>query len=86
MNKIQAMILSALVMTGCASAPTPAVVRVEVPVLVTCKISTPDKPNYAVDALPIGADIWDKMSALRADRITRKAYEAELEAAINSCQ
>lgn len=73
-------------LTGCASAPVPAVVKVEVPVLVKCKIKEPDVPNYAVDALPIGADIWDKMAALRADRITRQAYEKELEAAINSCQ
>lgn len=99
MKKIQAMmhyayaaaivagsLLVVLALPGCASSPVPAVVRVEVPVPVKCVIKAPDVPHYAVDDLPIGADIWNKMAALRADRITRKAYEAELEAAINSCQ
>lgn len=79
-------ILVSISLTACSTNKVPAVVRVEVPVPVPCSIKAPDVPDYAVDALPIGADIWDKMAALRADRVTRKAYEEELEAAIKSCQ
>ena len=79
-------IVLVLMLAGCATQPTPAVVKVDVPVPVKCTITPPEKPDYAVDSLPIGADIWDKMAALRADRITRQAYEKELEAAIQSCQ
>lgn len=86
MKIIFALLATIAILTGCATKEVPAVVRVEVPVPVKCTMQKPDVPHYAVDDLPIGADIWDKMAALRADRIVRKAYEAQLEAAINSCQ
>jgi hypothetical protein len=79
-------ILVCVLLTGCASASIPAAVRVEVPVPVPCVMVMPAPPTFAVDALPIGADIWDQMAALRADRIQRQAYEKILEVAIQACQ
>jgi hypothetical protein len=78
--------LVCIFLTGCASTGIPAVVRVEVPVPVPCVIVIPTPPAFAIDALPIGASIWDQMAALRADRIQRQAYEKMLEAAIQACQ
>jgi hypothetical protein len=75
-----------LLSVGCASNKAPAVVRVEVPIPVPCKITLPAPPAYAVDALPADAGIWDMMAALRADRLQRQAYEAILKAAIEACK
>ncbi|MHA6904915.1 hypothetical protein ACKZDW_07785 [Ralstonia syzygii subsp. celebesensis] len=74
-------------LAGCATAPRPAQpVEVSVPVAVPCKAPVPERPAFAVDALPIGSGIWEQMKALRAERFQRKGYEAELEAAVNACQ
>ena len=75
-----------LALAACSVARPPAVVRVEVPIPVPCLTVIPEKPSFAVDELPLGAGIWKQMLALRADRIRRRAYEAELEAAINACK
>jgi hypothetical protein len=73
---------------GCASTstPTPVPVEVKVPVPVPCKVSVPTPPVFAVDALPLGAGIWDQMLALRAERLQRKGYEAVLITTIEACQ
>lgn len=78
-------IIFATILAGCAT-PIPSVVKVNVPVEVPCKITPPAKPKSAVDALPLGSDIWDQMLALRADRLSAKGYEGELESAITACQ
>jgi hypothetical protein len=80
------LLLLCLLITGCAASAPPAVVKIEVPVSVPCTIALPATPVFAVDALPLDADIWDMMAALRADRIQRQAYEKELETAIQACQ
>ena len=78
----------ALALAGCATAPQPTVapVEVKVPVPVPCRITPPEKPAFAVDALPLGSEIWDQMAALRAERKQRQGYEGELESAIRTCQ
>lgn len=75
-------------LAGCATTAAPPVqpVEVSVPVAVPCKAPVPVRPAFAVDALPIGSGVWDQMAALRAERFQRKGYEAELEAAVQSCQ
>jgi hypothetical protein len=78
--------LMVIVLAGCSSNSAPAVVRVEVPVLVPCVIEKVQKTEFAVDNLDVDAGIWNQMSALRANRLQRKAYESVLEAAIKSCQ
>jgi len=60
-------------------------VEVKVPVPVPCRVAMPERPAFAVDTLAIGAGIWAQMLALRADRLQRKGYEAELEAAARTC-
>ena len=84
--RILAIAFLTFVLSACASSAPPSVVRVDVPVPVACITKTPERPAFAVDGLPIGSGIWDKMSALRADRLQRRAYEAELEAALNACK
>jgi hypothetical protein len=76
----------ALALSACASSP-PVVqpVEVRVPVAVPCKTPTPSRPAFAVDALSLGAGIWEQMSALRAERIQRQGYILELEAAVKAC-
>jgi hypothetical protein len=74
-----------LSLTGCADM-APKVLEVKVPVQVPCKVDLPQRPVFAVDGLPIGADIWEQMKALRAERKQRQGYEAELEAAVRACQ
>lgn len=77
----------ALALSACAGSP-PVVQPVEVrlPVAVPCKAPTPTRPAFAVDALSLGAGIWEQMSALRAERLQRQGYETELEAAVKACQ
>ena len=77
----------ALALSACASSPLVVhPVEVRVPVAVPCKTPTPSRPAFAVDALSLGAGIWEQMSALRAERFQRIGYEAEFEAAVNACQ
>lgn len=81
----------ALVLAGCQSqqqvpAPEPRVVQVQVPVAVPCKIAPVARPAFAVDSLPLGAEIDEQMRALRAERKQRQGYEARLEAAVQGCQ
>ena len=78
------LVLIVVMLTACSNVP--AVTKVNIAVPVNCNVAKPDKPNLAVDSLPIGADIWDKMAALRVDRINQKAYEHELEVAMSACQ
>lgn len=75
----------ALILTACAS-QVARPVEVKIPVAVSCRVDVPTKPVSAVDALPIGSNIWQQMAALRADRISRLAYEKELEVVIAACQ
>lgn len=78
-------LLLSLLLAACATTP-PDVVEVPTPIPVPCRIATPARPDFAVDALDLGVSIWDQMRALRAERLQRKAYERELEAAVESCQ
>jgi len=77
----------ALALVGCASTPGPVVpVEVQVPVSVPCRVPDIQRPAFAVDSLSHDADVWDMIAALRAERLQRRGYEAQLEAALKSCQ
>lgn len=80
------MCFAALILAGCAAPGAPVVTEVKVPVPVPCKMPTIARPVFAVEALPIGAGIWEQMQALRADRRQRQGYEIELEAAVDACR
>lgn len=83
--KILALALAAM-LAGCVTLPAPVVTTVEIPVSEKCDAPVPSRPAFAVDALPLGADIFDQSKALRAERQQRKGYEIELEAAVQACR
>lgn len=73
---------------GCAGArpePAPRVERVEVPVPVRCAVSLPDPPALPTDFLSPDADVWAMMQALRAERLTLRAWASGLDAAVRAC-
>lgn len=81
------LLLALLAAAGCASAPpVPEVSVVKVPVEVPCKTPAITRPAFAVDNVPLGLSVFEQMKALRAERLQRKAYELELEAALRACQ
>lgn len=79
---MRAALLIALLLTGCA---TPAPERVLVPVPVPCRVELPAEPAWATDGLPASAPLWDLARALLAERQQRIGYEAQLRAALESC-
>lgn len=86
--KVLIVIALGVALVGCAKdrRDTPPPVReVKIPVLVRCEADIPARPAFAVDALPLGADVWQQMAALRAERKQRSGYEAELEASLQEC-
>lgn len=77
---------SMLFLSACSTNPSSTKpVEVLVPVQVPCKITSPNKPSFAVDNLGIGEDIFEKVKALLAERKQRQGYELELEEAIKAC-
>lgn len=88
MMLVKLLLILALLATlpGCATTSAPVVTEVNIPVAVPCEAPLPEKPDFAVDNLPIGAPIDEQMRALRAERAQRKGYEIELEAAVRACQ
>ena len=77
--------LCALLLAGCASAP-PKTVEVRVPVSVPCKAPTVQAPDWALNHVAPGAGLFVQVQDLITELEQRRAYEAELEAAVKSCQ
>ncbi len=69
---------------GCANAPAaPATVNVatrEAP----CKADI-QRPTFPADTLTGDEDFWTIGTTLWADRLARKAYELQVETALNGC-
>lgn len=84
MNKLSCLALLLASLSGCAALGAPAVVEVKIPVVVPLTVPEIHRPAFAVEDLPIGADVWMQMRALRAERKQRMAYEAELEAVLDA--
>lgn len=85
-NILCAMLLAlvmSVVLPGCATQRevVTQVVPVETPVYY-CPAIDIQRPAFAVDALPLGADVATQMKHLRAERHQRIGYEQELEAAL----
>ncbi|OBV39784.1 hypothetical protein [Janthinobacterium psychrotolerans] len=78
-------IISTVLLTGCASAPS-APVRVEVPVMVPCIGELPPRPAYEFDKLPATATDGEIILALARDWSRGRIYEVVLEAAITGCR
>lgn len=79
---MKAVLLVVLLLAGCS---TPMRERVLVPVPVPCRVELPGVPAWATDGLPAGAPLWDLARALLAERQQRIGYEAQLRAALESC-
>lgn len=81
--------LAALLAAGCAAPPAavPSVqtVEVRVPVPVPCAAAVPPPPAWATDGLPAEPGLIEAVRALLAERIQRRAYQAELEAVVRAC-
>lgn len=76
-----------LVLPGCASLkPEVRTVRVEVPVLVPCKMQEVSVPPWAAASLKKSDSLELKVRALLAERRQRIGYERQLEAAVDACQ
>jgi hypothetical protein len=86
-NKLMTLLVISAALAGCVTTGTaPVVYTVEVPIAEKCDAPVPQRPAFAVDALPIGASIDEQMRSLRAERLQRKGYEIELEAAVQACR
>lgn len=79
-------IILASLLAGCASTPTVRTVTNTVMVPVPCDPERPQAPTWAVDTLPLDAEIDAQMRALRVDRLRAKGYIGVLETALNSCR
>ncbi|AEJ11848.1 MULTISPECIES: hypothetical protein [Pseudomonas] len=81
-------LLACLVLTGCATKPSPQVqyVRVEVPVQVPCRAPDVAEPPWAAIGLRKTDSLEVKVRALLAERRQRIGYERQLEAAVRSCR
>lgn len=81
-----AVLILALALAGCASQPEVRTITQQVLVPVPCDPQRPARPTWAVDSLPLNAEIDVMFRALRADRQRAKGYISELEASLNSCK
>lgn len=80
-----AIILGALLLAGCGTAP-PAMQIVEVPVYVPCVKELPARPDYEFDHMAITDSNGSKILALARDWVRSRKYEYEIEALISGCR
>lgn len=73
-----------LLITGCASAPGPAV-PVQVPVTVPCVVDPPGDPEFPSDETLLALDEYSFVISLWMDRRLRSQYEAKLKASTAGC-
>lgn len=75
-------IMTAALLTGCATQKEPETTLV--PISVPCETETPNKPTLRFS--PPYEDIFEAVRDLLGDRAASEAYEIELEAALKSCK
>lgn len=80
-----AILVSALLFSGCATKTVPVPVTVKVPVVVKCKASLPAKPELPFDSLAEDSTLFDKIQALLKQDFLLKAYSSELEVVAQAC-
>lgn len=83
MSRVLLSCLGSFWLAGCGSLPT--TVEVKVPVPVPCLSQAPVRPAFPADGLTGSEDLFTLGQTLWADRLTRRAYELELEAALSGC-
>lgn len=80
------LLLCALALGGCATAPRVEIQTVKVPVPAECREPTPDRPSMPTEALADDADAFDLLRASLAEIDRREGYEAKLVAALENCK
>lgn len=58
---------------------------IEKPIMVPCKVDIPDEPVDLVVGLKTSDDVFYKAKNILADRENRRAYEAKLKGALQTC-
>lgn len=84
-----AAILAAMVgLAGCASDPQIVVrtERVEILVPTPCRAPDVKRPEWALDSLPAGATLFQRVQSMAVELEQRAGYEKRLEAAVKACQ
>ena len=79
-----AIILGALLLVGCCTAPPPTQ-TVYVPVHTACVKDVLPRPAYEFDKLPLDAPNGEKVLALARDWSRGRKYEGDLEAVLAGC-
>lgn len=79
------LLVSALLLAGCATKTVPVPVTVKVPVVVKCKALLPTKPEMPFDLLGHDVPLFDKVQALLKQDFLLKAYSSELEVVAQAC-
>ncbi|AGO43523.1 MULTISPECIES: hypothetical protein [Pseudomonas] len=82
------LMLVMVVLVGCAGwqEDESRMVRVEVPVVVPCRVAVVDVPAWATKGLKADDDLQIKVRALLAEIRQHRGYEAKMLAAILACQ
>jgi hypothetical protein len=80
------LLLAALALGGCASAPRVEIQTIKVPVPVECREASPDRPSMPTEALAEDADPFDLLRASLAEIDRREGYEVKLVAALENCK
>ena len=82
------LVVSAMLLTGCAHSPEERVVYtgVKVPVRVACLGAVPEPTTYAGSEVSLDADILGLVIALLVERDQRAITETQLRAAMAGCQ
>jgi hypothetical protein len=76
---VRTILLAAVLLAGCATAPPPLPVEVRIPVPVPCVQAVSERPALAWDALA-DAGVYDQVRALLIDRGRLVAHVDELQA------
>ena len=79
---MKALLLTVLLLSGCASVQKPDVVQV--PITVPCETKAPNKPTLRYS--PPYDSLFEGVRDLLGDRELMTGYDTELQAALKSCQ
>ena len=79
-------ILLVVLLSGCAKETVYQPVDVALPVAVPCKVPEIKQPEWPLQRLAPEASLFRKTQAALAELDLRKAYEAQMEAAVSGCR
>ena len=79
---VRILLLSSLLLAGCATDP----ITIRVPVPVKCVERVPERPALLSDADLLLLDDYGLVVSLARDRRLRQGYQAQLEAVVEGCR